>query len=304
MALIRGDLARWSRDGLRRLALAAALALPAACATPGVDTAPVTGGGLAQIALQAPIGLPPDKTARLGDQLISALQGRGVSMAATAAAPARFKLQGFCSAADSGRDTSIACVWDATGGDGQRVQRIVTEETVSGSAPANPWSVVGNATLDRIAVAVADKVAAWLPGTGGAQSGGGFSLPSLSSLGLTGGSAPPVTVSGVTGAPGDGNQSLARAMASALRSENIPVTGASGRAFRLAGSVQLADGAPRQQSVTIEWSLTDPQGNARGSITQRNEVPRGALNGAWGETATASAAAAAKRVVELLPRGG
>ena len=301
-ATTRGDRPRrgWGGSGL--LAGAVALLALSSCATPGVDTAPVAGGGaMPQIALQAPIGLPQAKTARLGDQLITALQSRGVSLAPSPQGPALFKLQGFCSAAGNGRETAIACVWDANGTDGARAHRVITEENVAGNSPSDPWSVVSNATLDRIAASVGGKIAAWLPKSPAVASRGRNSLPTLADLGLTSGSRPPIAIRGVRGAPGDGNGALATAMASALRSQNIPVTRSSTRAFILDGAVALADSGRQKQSVTIEWSLTDPQGNGRGTITQRNEIPRGALDGAWGQTANASASAAAKRIVDLLP---
>ncbi len=302
MALTCGSKPRRGWGGFAVLASALALLAMASCATPGVDTAPIAGGsGMPQIALQAPIGLPAAQTARLGDQLISALQGRGVSMAPNPQSPAVFKLQGFCSAAGNGRETSIACVWDANTADGARAHRIISEENVAGNAPDNPWSVVSNATLDQIAASVGDKIAAWLPRSPTVASRGRSSLTTLADLGLSSNSRPPIAVRGVRGAPGDGNGSLAGAMASALRSQNIPVTRTSTRAFVLDGSVAMADSGRQKQSVTIEWTLTDPQGNARGTITQRNEIPRGALNGAWGGTAIASTAAAAKRIVGLLP---
>jgi hypothetical protein len=302
MALADDNLSRlrWT-GGLKKLALALALLSPLACATPGVDTVPTSSGGVPQIAIQAPIGLPQAKTARLGDQLITALQARGVSLAAMPDAPANYRLQGFCSASGGDGETSIACVWDANTRDGARAHRVVTEDTVRANAAADPWSVVSNETLDRIAASVADKFAAWLPRSPSVTADGGVALPTLRSLGLATGARPPVTVSGVGGAPGDGNEALASAMRGALRAQNIPVTSAGERAFRLAGTVALSDRGARTQGLTIEWTLTDPAGNPRGTITQNNEIPRGALNGPWGDTASASAAAAARRISELLP---
>ena len=293
---IAGNAARRlsAATALRRLAVAIALVMTAACASTGLDTVSTLPGGLPQISVQTPIGLSQSLTTRAGDRLISALQSRGVSVSPAPDAPARYKLQGYCSASGNGRETGIACVWDATTAESERAQRIVTEDTVSGSDASDPWSVVTPATMDRIADAVAAKVAAWLNQSPVARSGGGLSLPTLSSLGLTSGSYPPVMVTGVRGAPGDGNAALARAMASALRTRNVPVTGTNARAFQLVGTVALSGGSGATQQVTIEWALSDSQGNPRGTVTQRNEIPRGALDGAWGATANASAAAAAQ----------
>jgi hypothetical protein len=282
---------------LGHLAILGALIALGACATPGIDTTP-SDAGLPAIAVQAPVGLSRDHTTRLGNQLIQALLQRGVEVAPAPESPARFKLQGVCSASGGGQSTSVACVWDALTSAGTRAHRIVTEETVGGASPGDPWSVVGDDTISGIAVSVADKIAAWLPG---ASSGGSslFALPSLPSLGS--GPAATVALAGVSGAPGDGNEALARAMSTALRGQNIPVTGANPRAHRLAATVALADAGGGEQGITIEWTLTDPQGISLGTITQRNRVPAGSLNGPWGATAETSAAAAARGVIELLP---
>jgi hypothetical protein len=286
----------------RHLAVALLLLVASGCATPGIDTVSSSSGGLPSIAVQAPVGLPPAMTARLGDQLITALQRRSVSMASRPDSPAQFKLQGFCSAADSGNSTAIACVWDANGQDGARAQRIVTEETVSGSSPANPWSVVNDATLDRIAESVGEKIAAWVPkASSGTSGGGGFNLPTLQGLGLSGRSSQSIALVGVSGAPGDGNQALSRAIATALRSRDIAVTSVNARSYRLTGTVAMADAGSGEQSVTIEWALADPGGASLGAVTQRNRIPRGALDGPWGPTADTSATAAAKGIVDLLP---
>jgi len=217
-------------------------------------------------------------------------------MAATPTSPARFKLQGFCSAADAAPSTAIACVWDANTPEGTRAQRIVTEESVPGSAPANPWSVVSNATLDQIADQVGARIAAWVPR---ATSSDGSNF--LQSLGLGSGSATSIALAGVSGAPGDGNQALSRAISSALRSRNIAITSGGSSSYHLAGTVAVDDASANEQSVTIEWTLSDPGGASLGAVTQRNRIPRGALDGAWGATADSSADAAAKGIVDLLP---
>jgi hypothetical protein len=282
-----------------------------ACSTLGIKTVPNVApntGGLAQIAVQAPIGLPQKQNIRLGDQLITALQQRSVTMAATPQAPARFKLQGFCSASANENKTSIACVWDANASDGTRAHRIVIKETVGGSTPSAPWSAVSNSTLDRIAVSVGDKIAAWLDSSqiihSEGQHGSGFSLPTLSSLGLNSDEHQPISVHGVQGAPGDGNSALANSMISSLRSLNIPISNRDRKAFQLFGTVNITDGKSGKQNVTIEWSLKDEKGIALGTVTQNNQVPQGALDGTWGGTAKASANAAAKRIADLLPGSG
>ena len=59
------------------------------------------------------------------------------------------------------------------------------------------------------------------------------------------------------------------------------------------------DGKP---AITIDWNVSDPAGKKLGTVSQKNDVPQGSLDGAWGKTADAAAAAAAQGIIKLLPQ--
>jgi hypothetical protein len=67
------------------------------------------------------------------------------------------------------------------------------------------------------------------------------------------------------------------------------------------GRVQVSAAGGNQQTVAIDWTVTDRQDRSLGTISQRNNVPRGALEPSWGQAATEAANAAAKGVRQLLP---
>ena len=48
--------------------------------------------------------------------------------------------------------------------------------------------------------------------------------------------------------------------------------------------------------------MRDPRGKKLGTVSQRNEIPEGSLDGEWGPTATQAAGAAAQGIVKLLPQ--
>ena len=48
--------------------------------------------------------------------------------------------------------------------------------------------------------------------------------------------------------------------------------------------------------------MKDPQGKKLGTVSQKNEIPEGSLDGAWGKTAEQAAGAAAQGIVKLLPQ--
>jgi hypothetical protein len=72
--------------------------------------------------------------------------------------------------------------------------------------------------------------------------------------------------------------------------------------YTVEGKVALGAGADGKQPITIDWTVSDPTGKKLGTVSQKNEVPQGSLDGAWGKTADAAAAAAAQGILKLLPQ--
>jgi len=129
---------------------------------------------------------------------------------------------------------------------------------------------------------------------------------------LIAGDAPPAAANvaamlrlgGVTGAPGDGSTSLARAIAMALGRAGIDVAsgGATAARFTLSCQVKTAPAQGGQQQVTVRWVLAAANGGMIGQVAQENTVPAGTLDGAWGDVAYAVAGAAAPGIAELVER--
>lgn len=116
-----------------------------------------------------------------------------------------------------------------------------------------------------------------------------------------------VVFTGVTGAPGDGNQSLPRQMRQKLSTLGLVVQDSPQDAdFRLEGRVQTAPGANGTVRVELQWIVEDASGTERGRIVQLNEVPRRALEPHWGDVAVvvAEEAAGGVRDVVLRQAGG
>ncbi len=113
---------------------------------------------------------------------------------------------------------------------------------------------------------------------------------------------PAVVVRGVKGAPGDGNDALARAMAKSLQASGYRITPKDWQAA-IDGRVKL-DKGPAQDHVQIEWIVVAPDGTELGRLRQANQVPHGQLDRRWGRIAGFVAEAAAPGVTELLDRVG
>ena len=107
----------------------------------------------------------------------------------------------------------------------------------------------------------------------------------------------------VTGAPGDGSSTLRAALQRELTRSGVALTEAqSPDTYIVEGKVAMGAGKDGKQPITIDWSVTDPSGKKLGTVSQKNEVPQGSLDGSWGKTADAAAAAAAQGIVKLLPQ--
>ena len=106
---------------------------------------------------------------------------------------------------------------------------------------------------------------------------------------------------GVTGAPGDGNASLARDMRVRLPDTGDQVLDhAAGADFSLKGTVRVTDEPGGQQQVEIHWIVAGPQGQVAGDVAQGKDVPKGTLSGYWGDIAAAITDEAAGGVHEVI----
>jgi hypothetical protein len=109
-------------------------------------------------------------------------------------------------------------------------------------------------------------------------------------------------VPNVTGAPGDGSIALTGAIQRELSRNGIQLTSAAGESYKVQGKVSVGAVRDGKQPITIDWQVKDPKGKQLGTVSQKNEVPQGSLDGAWGKTADAAAAAAAQGIIKLLPK--
>jgi hypothetical protein len=77
---------------------------------------------------------------------------------------------------------------------------------------------------------------------------------------------------------------------------------AGAQTYKVEGKVAVGQGKDGKQPIQIDWNVIDPTGKKLGTVSQKNEVPQGSLDGAWGKTADAAAAAAAQGILKLLPQ--
>ena len=110
-----------------------------------------------------------------------------------------------------------------------------------------------------------------------------------------------IFLAGVTGAPGDGDDSLAREMR-----RQVPQTGdllvktGADADFSVRGLVRVTELAGQQQQIEIHWIVSDTAGHEAGDVAQGHDFPHGALDRFWGDIAVAVAQEAAGGVHEVI----
>jgi hypothetical protein len=301
-------------------------ASPFAMGTPSTATTSQT----AKIAVAPVIGAPDTVARQLESQVASAIEAQKITVARDPNAKADYTLRGYVvSAREKGR-TKVSYIWDVTDASGKRVNRITGEEVLSGTQSKDPWASVTPQVVNTISSKTAGSLVTWLPtqGAGAAVATStpaktGTTSPAATPLAYSepatpsaaGGPATTTTgsiaregnvtamVPSVVGAPGDGGVALTSAIQRELTRSGIALTDApSANTYKVEGKVVVGEGQNGKQPIQIDWNVKDPKGKKLGTVSQKNEIPQGSLDGAWGKTADAAASAAAQGIVKLLPQ--
>ncbi|MDX2159304.1 MAG: hypothetical protein SFW09_22590 [Hyphomicrobiaceae bacterium] len=306
-------------------------------ATQTVAPSPVTPAApqmLASIALAPLIGAPDPIAAQLRDQVVKASEKSRIAIVADRDPKADFGMRGYIVAARDKGAIKVSYIWDITDPSGKRVNRITGEEVApQATGGKDPWAAVTPAVTQAVADKIASSLGAWVPsqpkatpvaavsgraagaGAGtlapGNQASPGATAPAAAAslpASTTTASLPPsgelaAVVPAVVGAPGDGNTALADALQRELSRGGVKLSDQAG-AYRVEGKVAMGAVKDGKQTIQIDWRVKDSKGTAVGTVTQKNSVPPGSLDGSWGKTADAAAAAAAQGIIKLLPQSG
>jgi hypothetical protein len=286
-----------------------------ALATPApAQAAPVQ----SRVAIAPVIGAPDAVARQFSTQLSDAVERQRIAVAKAPIDKADYTLRGYVVAAREKTGIKVSYIWDVTDPAGKRVNRITGEEVVATPDAREPWAAVTPKVVQTIAGKTAASLGVWLPNhmqaavatTQSTAATGAQPVPTVlasaaatttGSIGREGGVA--ALVPSVTGAPGDGAVSLTGALQQELSRNGVALADkASPAAYRVEGKVTMGAGRDGKQPIQIDWHVKDPQGKRLGTVSQKNEIPQGSLDGSWGKTADAAAAAAAQGILKLLPQ--
>jgi hypothetical protein len=275
------------------------------------------------VAIAPILGVPEATGKQMVSQLSSSLDKTRFTVVTTASVPVDYTLRGYATAAkDKTTTAKLSYFFDVIDKGGTKVNRIAGEEALP-NAPVGKevWQAMTPQISQTVATKTAQSFASYVP-AGGAGPAVAAATPPMGAIkaaaapadlaaargpgGPATGSIDKVAVSAVvpnvTGAPGDGSQSLSAAIQKELSKNGVAMTdGAGGQAYRVEGKVAVGADKEGKQPIQIDWVVKDPQGKKLGTVSQKNEIPQGSLDGAWGKTADAAAAAAAQGILKLIP---
>lgn len=287
-----------------------------------------------QVASQAPVAKvainpivgPPDALGRqLHQEFATALEKQRVGVTQSKSERADFNLRPYILAAKEKKGTKISYVLDVSEPSGKRVNRFAGEEIIAASPSQDPWTAITPAVAEAIAAKATGSFVAWLPNAhtpavAGAPPAAGRAHkaevaarpaskkgPALASTQTTTGSITKdgsltAVVPAVTGAPGDGSTSLTAAIQRELQTKGIALADRPTPAsYRVEGAVLLGATRNGKQPIQIEWVVKDPNGKKLGTVSQKNDIPEGSLDGTWGKVADQAAGAAVQGILKLLP---
>jgi hypothetical protein len=283
---------RWSTAliGLALAALAACQPLPHPFADDKPPAALLQVPGSIDISVGNFDGEPRATAIKLSAVTADQLLKHDIAASATAASHSGYMLDGRIEQGppQAGKAT-ITVFWrlrDAAG-------KIITEHRSQLSGSMRDWQQGADAQVEQLAATGVDVLASlFTEGT-----------PKQQQQQQTGGRVR-VAIRKIAGAPGDGNDSLAASIAAVLKHADVElVDAAKGKPDLDVDANVSIDTKGDKQHVKIVWRVARASGVEIGTVGQENDLPRGRLDGPWGDIAYSVAIAAAGGIMQLVDRG-
>jgi hypothetical protein len=232
-------------------------------------------------------GKPKAAAAKLAAAIARALLKHGIPASDRTANLGSYQLYGRVVESHPRRGSAtLTAYWhlyDAKG-------RTVGEHHAKIEAPAGELESGSDSAINRLAVLSAEGLAPLLEDEAPVEAAAGGRTR--------------IAIGQVSGAPGDGAKSLAAAIAAVLRRQDLAIVKAGQKAdLTVDGEVSVAPVKPDKQHVKILWRVRRADGAEIGTVGQENDVPRGMLDGPWGDLAYSVAVAASDGLAQLLARG-
>lgn len=279
----------------------------------------VKNGQAAQtVAFARLVGAPASLSPKLLNAMKSAAKRRNWTLTQDTT-KANYLLHGHFTAYPTKSGAKLSYIWDIKDRKGVHVHRVMGNQALKGKT-RDGWSLVNEKVIAEVTEGSTEKLSGWFANQGRGQKRPAVTPDSpkeIAPIARKQGQLEDPVVTGavskrtgtlytyvkpVQGAPGDGRISLTNALRHELKKNGVALTnkGLAG-GYTVQGLVKLQKPVNDKQKIEIVWNVFDGKGRRVGTVSQRNTVPIGSLNGAWGPTAVAAASAAANGIVKLLP---
>jgi ABC-type transport auxiliary lipoprotein component len=289
-----------SAPGLRRrrrvaagwLALAAAACQP--LPHPFADDVPKPGSpiltlrDMTSVSIAPLQGTPRATAEKLAPAMAAALQKHDIAASARTSGRDSYKLSGLIQEMPAeGGKAALVALWQLR----DRSGKLLGERAERTEAPAGDWRTGNEDSVARAAAAGADQLAVLMEDKAPVEAEAGGETKLL--------------IRGVEGAPGDGAAALTNAIALLLKRQDVAIV--SGQAAKadlvLDADVAVTPAPAGKEHVKIVWHVRRSDGGEIGTVGQENDVPKGLLDGPWGDVAYSVAAAAQDGIMALVSRG-
>lgn len=271
-------------------------------------------------------GMQPDLAQRLRRHMKTALASERISLTETKS-KAAFSLKGYGSVISNAKTITLVNIWDVYDIKNRRVHRIISENGRPAVNVADKWAAVNSTMLAGAAKNLAAQYSSWARGrklTLPDSTAPEVPAPSLATASIRRSSAPArngrphrkaslppdsrstaIALTRITGAPGQAEAELTRALKAALMRSGYRLTGPSARAgHSLTVQMRLSPPGRGNRDIAIDWILARASGAHVATIRQRNQLGEDSLRSGWRPVAEGAAGAAASRITGLIGRRG
>lgn len=115
------------------------------------------------VAFAPVIGAPAKISSKMNERLVAAAGQSNLPVATSG--EAEYTIRGYLVAAADPQGAKLSYIWDITDKGGKRAKRFQGDELIEGKKGGDPWALVDDAAIDRIASSTATKIATWMSGS-------------------------------------------------------------------------------------------------------------------------------------------
>lgn len=247
---------------------------------------------VASVSVAPVTGEPAAAAEKLGAAVAQALLKRDIPASSRTASLGSYQLFGKLAKAQPVEgDSTVSVRWRLIDPKG----RTVGERTAAAEAAPAEWNAGQDTPVERLAAASAAQLAPLLEG----ETPVSHAAATAADAGRI-----RIAIGKIGGAPGDGATSLANAVAAVLKRQDLAIAADGRKAdLEIDAEVAVAPATAGKEHVRIVWRVSRADGVQIGTVGQENDVPKGLLDGPWGDLAYSVALAAGDGLMRLVERG-